>query len=493
MSCRLLTLLLLACCCHLAASQAGAADLENRELRVVTITQKPFVMRVEDSDPVRYEGFYIDLLNLLQRELKFRYRIYEVADSKFGSRSPKGVWNGLMGDIVNKTADLTLATLRIMPKRLEAVDFTLPISSSGLSLLYKEAASQTSQAALLLQPFDASTWVLLLLVYIIYLGLAFVLFLLSPYELGGSAGSASSTVAKARKAGCGAFAFITGGLFIQGFARTPKAPSARALAFAWWLFALATACCYTAGLATRLMAGRPTASAKFGSLQELMAQSKVPYGVLAGGSTATMLANSNIPEFLAVNAFLSRNPSWNVKSTEDGLQRVRKGGYVWIAEGITADHHGMTECELVSSPTGLATVDIGLAIAKGSNLKQAFDAAILKVKANGELDSMKSRWWRKNDDQCAAKASDWPSPLAPGDLLGLYLVLLLGCLAAFVALPLEFMLKAAGLPSCGRGQQAEQPAAAAAAAQDKPGEDAGAAATAGSEEKQPEPESKPLV
>uniref|UniRef100_A0A1I8GGF9 Lig_chan-Glu_bd domain-containing protein n=1 Tax=Macrostomum lignano TaxID=282301 RepID=A0A1I8GGF9_9PLAT len=118
-TCRLLTLLLLACCCHLAASQAGAADLENRELRVVTIT----------------------------RELKFRYRIYEVADSKFGSRSPKGVWNGLMGDIVNKTADLTLATLRIMPKRLEAVDFTLPISSSGLSLLYKEAASQTSQAA----------------------------------------------------------------------------------------------------------------------------------------------------------------------------------------------------------------------------------------------------------------------------------------------------------------------------------------------------------
>uniref|UniRef100_A0A1I8IHF0 Lig_chan-Glu_bd domain-containing protein n=1 Tax=Macrostomum lignano TaxID=282301 RepID=A0A1I8IHF0_9PLAT len=154
-TCRLLTLLLLACCCCLAASQAGAADLENRELRVVTIT----------------------------RELKFRYRIYEVADSRFGSRSPKGVWNGLMGDIVNKTADLTLATLRIMPKRLEAVDFTLPVSSSGLSLLYKEAASQTlqtSQAALLLQPFAASTWVLLLLVYIIYLGLAFVLFLLSP-------------------------------------------------------------------------------------------------------------------------------------------------------------------------------------------------------------------------------------------------------------------------------------------------------------------------
>lgn len=56
------------------------------------------------GQPKRYKGFSIDVLDALAKILGFKYDIYQVADSKYGSQLPNGSWNGMIGDLINKVS-----------------------------------------------------------------------------------------------------------------------------------------------------------------------------------------------------------------------------------------------------------------------------------------------------------------------------------------------------------------------------------------------------
>ena len=49
-----------------------------------------------------YEGYCIDLLNELARNLKFTYEIYVSPDGMYGAQTDNGTWNGMIGEIVNE-------------------------------------------------------------------------------------------------------------------------------------------------------------------------------------------------------------------------------------------------------------------------------------------------------------------------------------------------------------------------------------------------------
>jgi len=49
-----------------------------------------------------YEGYCIDLLNELARNLKFTYEIYVSPDGMYGAETKNGTWNGMIGEIVNE-------------------------------------------------------------------------------------------------------------------------------------------------------------------------------------------------------------------------------------------------------------------------------------------------------------------------------------------------------------------------------------------------------
>lgn len=49
-----------------------------------------------------YEGYCIDLLNELARNLKFTYEIYVSPDGMYGAETENGTWNGMIGEIVNE-------------------------------------------------------------------------------------------------------------------------------------------------------------------------------------------------------------------------------------------------------------------------------------------------------------------------------------------------------------------------------------------------------
>ena len=62
-------------------------------------------MKEENEDgSSSYEGYCIDLLNELARNLKFTYEIYVSPDGMYGAQTDNGTWNGMVGEIVNEVA-----------------------------------------------------------------------------------------------------------------------------------------------------------------------------------------------------------------------------------------------------------------------------------------------------------------------------------------------------------------------------------------------------
>ena len=75
---------------------------------------KPYVMaKVLDRMPepeeyarmvftAKYEGFVVDLIKELSREVKFKYEMYIVADQNYGAFNQKtGQWNGMIKDLID--------------------------------------------------------------------------------------------------------------------------------------------------------------------------------------------------------------------------------------------------------------------------------------------------------------------------------------------------------------------------------------------------------
>lgn len=90
------------------------SPIRGRTITIVTLEEPPFVSWVneESRGEHRYgkdiqrnevEGYCLDLLDELQNELGFSYRLYYDPKNAFGSRDPEtGEWIGLVGELFDK-------------------------------------------------------------------------------------------------------------------------------------------------------------------------------------------------------------------------------------------------------------------------------------------------------------------------------------------------------------------------------------------------------
>lgn len=84
----------------------------------------------------RFEGYCIDLLEKIANICNFTYTIKLVDDGYHGTLI-NGKWNGIIGELVDKKADLAVAALTITSLREQFIDFSEPFLNLGISILYK--------------------------------------------------------------------------------------------------------------------------------------------------------------------------------------------------------------------------------------------------------------------------------------------------------------------------------------------------------------------
>uniref|UniRef100_A0A1I8ABH5 Glutamate receptor n=1 Tax=Steinernema glaseri TaxID=37863 RepID=A0A1I8ABH5_9BILA len=131
--------------------------------RVTTIMERPYVMlknnHYELDQNAQFEGFCIDLLAELSRDLGFTYTIHQVKDRNYGNDLGNGTWDGMIGEILRGEAEMAVAPLTVNFKRAEVVDFTKPFLSLGISILYKIPPDNQPDLFSFLNPLSLEIWI----------------------------------------------------------------------------------------------------------------------------------------------------------------------------------------------------------------------------------------------------------------------------------------------------------------------------------------------
>ncbi|XP_037032418.1 glutamate receptor ionotropic, kainate 1-like [Bradysia coprophila] len=112
---------------------------EETTISVATLLAEPFVMLRDDTTLTgneRFEGYIIDLLDLIGKKLGFKYEVHLVPDNRYG-HLVDGEWNGIIGQVRSGRAQIGAAPITITSEREAAADFTIPFMSLGISILYK--------------------------------------------------------------------------------------------------------------------------------------------------------------------------------------------------------------------------------------------------------------------------------------------------------------------------------------------------------------------
>ncbi|CAK1541962.1 unnamed protein product [Leptosia nina] len=407
--------------------------MTNRTFVVLIAENKPYVMRQQSADRLsgneRYEGFCIELIERLAQQLQFNYTFVEQPDGNYGTRNKTtGEWNGMMKRLMeDKTIDFAITDLTITAEREEAVDFTTPFMNLGISILFRKPQPPAPALLAFLLPFSYGVW---LWVGIAYVGTSLVLYIvgrLCPEEWQNPYPCVEEPAALENQFTLGnALWFNLGAVLMQGSEIAPVAYGSRAVASAWWVFALVIVNSYTANLATLL--GTKTSNELIHNVRDLADNELgITYGAKAGGSTYTFFEYST--EELYKRMFQKMKDQDNPKSNDAGIDKVINENYAFFAESTTIEYTIERQCEVTMVGELLDSKGYGLAMKKNSQYRHSLNLALLNLQERGVLREMKYRWWQEKHGGGACQPNDDPSneELSMRNFLGLFLVLVVGC------------------------------------------------------------------
>uniref|UniRef100_A0A8C7CIL8 Glutamate receptor n=1 Tax=Oncorhynchus kisutch TaxID=8019 RepID=A0A8C7CIL8_ONCKI len=416
--------------------------LANKTLIVTTILESPYVMRKGNYQEYQrndqYEGFCVDMLRELADILKCSFRIKLVDDGLYGAPEPNGSWTGMVGELINRKADLAVAGFTITSEREKVIDFSKPFMTLGISILYRVHLGRKPGYFSFLDPFSPAVWLFMLLAYLAVSCVLFLAARLSPYEwynphpcLQGHKDMLENQYTLGNS-----LWFPVGGFMQQGSEIMPRALSTRCVSGVWWMFTLIIISSYTANLAAFLTVQRMEVPIE--SPDDLADQTNIEYGTIHGGSTMTFFMNSRYQTYQRMwNYMHSKQPSVFVKSTEEGIARVVNSKYAFLLESTMNEYYRKLNCNLTQIGGLLDTKGYGIGMPLGSPFREEITMAILHLQENNRLEILKRRWWEGG--QCPKEEDHRAKGLGMENIGGIFVVLICGLIIAVFVAIMEFV------------------------------------------------------
>ncbi|XP_073777806.1 glutamate receptor 1a isoform X7 [Danio rerio] len=449
--------------------------LQNRTYIVTTILESPYVMLKKNHEHFtgndKYEGYCVELAAEIAKHVGYHYILKIVADGKYGARDAETMmWNGMVGELVYGKADVAVAPLTITLVREEVIDFSKPFMSLGISIMIKKPTKSKPGVFSFLDPLAYEIWMCIVFAYI---GVSVVLFLVSrfsPYEWhaddceDGAEENPNQPSSSSAQPGqnqqnqnqqsqeqtneFGIFNslwFSLGAFMQQGCDISPRSLSGRIVGGVWWFFTLIIISSYTANLAAFLTVERMVSPIE--SAEDLAKQTEIAYGTLDAGSTKEFFRRSKIAVFEKMWSYMkSADPSVFVKTTDEGVMRVRKskGKYAYLLESTMNEYIEQRKpCDTMKVGGNLDSKGYGIATPKGSPLRIPVNLAVLKLSEQAVLDKLKNKWWY-DKGECGSKDSgrkDKTSALSLSNVAGVFYILIGGLGLAMLVALVEFCYK----------------------------------------------------
>ncbi|NXQ08737.1 NMDE3 protein, partial [Vidua macroura] len=383
---------------------------DGRHLTVATLEERPFVIVenidpatgtcIRDSVPCRRQlnrtaspppfekkcckGFCIDILKRLARALGFTYDLYLVTNGKHGKKID-GVWNGMVGEVFYRRADMAIGSLTINEERSEIIDFSVPFVETGISVMVSRSNGTVSPSAFL-EPYSPAVWVMMFVMCLTVVAVTVFIFeYFSPVGYnrslasGQRAGGSTFTIGKS--------IWLLWALVFNNSVpvENPKGTTSKIMVLVWAFFAVIFLASYTANLAAFMIQEEyvDTVSGlsdrKFQRPQEQYPPLK--FGTVPNGSTEKNI-RSNYP---AMHSYMVR---YNQRGVEDALQHLKTGKLdAFIYDAAVLNYMARKEegCKLVTIGSGkvFASTGYGIALQRGSRWKRPVDLALLQLLGDG--------------------------------------------------------------------------------------------------------------
>ncbi|CAL8323674.1 unnamed protein product [Merluccius merluccius] len=405
-----------------------------KELSITTIKEDPYTM----SQGSELEGYCIDLISKLSKELGFSYKVHLVKDSRYGSPDASGSWSGMIGEVMRGEADLAVAPLTVTATREQVIEMTTPFMQTGLSFLLNKNVTCKEHQFGFLSPFSTNMWVGVLIAFVLTGLCVFLVARISPQEWEPDTESRSFTLVHS-------FWYITGALTLQGAGPHPKAVSGRLVSAVWWVFAILLLVFYFANFSHMQHGNSKHASIE--TFEDLSNQDVIDYGTVEGGSSKAFFKNSLIPTYHRMYEHMERRKSY-VANIAEGIARVQRGNFAFIGEAVSLDLAVAHYCTLKRSEEVVAMRAYAIAAPLGSPLVKNLTVAILRLSESGVLTYLRHKWW---PNSCVGvQEPQSADALGLQNLQGLFLLLGLGLGLGLLIALLELLSKARGLAKDGK-------------------------------------------
>ncbi|CAF4269283.1 unnamed protein product [Rotaria socialis] len=456
-------------------------------LRVATLEEHPFVMLKDPSldgqcqagsvicrvgpensganhsDPYHFQccsGFYIDIFSILKDRLKFEFELYQVPDRTWGGRNPlTNKWNGLVAELLENRADLTLTSLKVTTERNLAIDFSVPLMETGIALIVSLRRGAISTTAFL-KPYDYRIWILILLVTLH--GVAIMVFLFEYFQKRFTAHPMQHDIESGeliyaspwqhildlfrpeRKKDLNITFFqsvwLSWVILFRAPAKVnnPKGFTSKFMANIWACFCLAFTASYTANLAA-FMITKDVYFDLSGITDHRIANPhsvKPPFrfGTVANGSTDEVVKTNHKHIYTYMKQFMKRNISEGVKALK--AQEI----HAFLYDAVVLDYlSGQDdECKLRVVGNWYAMTGYGIGFPKQSKFKDMINKEIIEMHYSGEIERLRRFWFtgacKSNIEQQSQRSSQ---QLDQRNFTSAFLLLLGGTFIAIIILICE--------------------------------------------------------
>jgi ABC-type amino acid transport substrate-binding protein len=357
---------------------------ESIVLKTVVINQEPFT-RTNISGQLSL-GFTIDLTVELTKLLNnITFQTYLVEDGNFGSYV-NGTWNGVIGDLVSKKADVAIVPLTYTSERANFIKFTSPFLNIGLKVLSLKVEKSPQLISFLL-PFQWTVWVSVVGVVVLVAILLWIYDFFSPYGLSKIQNSELNLTNSFLNSGIG----MTGQLGNPG-----RSWATRVLTLGYYLFLIIVTSSYTANL-TNVLTGSSTGTS-------ITSYKDITNGYITGtvqNSAPSAYISSN-PNFASIKPFMRYYPDYKTL-----LAALRKGEIdllIWDST-IVSNSAENAPCDLQEIGDVFGPSNYAIATQKNmDSINDEISKAILKLKENGFLDSLIVKWLSAS--QCSSLTSE---------------------------------------------------------------------------------------
>ncbi|KAL4107889.1 hypothetical protein QTP88_018164 [Uroleucon formosanum] len=422
-----------------------AQSITNKTFIVVGKLVQPYLMRCNatekgmNKDEECFEGFAYDLVEEMAKYNGFKFKF--TTNQDYGIMNHKtGKWSGMIGELQSMRADLAICDLTITFDRRNAVDFTTPFMTLGISILYAKPEKKKPQLFWFLNPLSFSVWIYTATAY---LGVSLFLFMLArmtpfEWELPHPVKPGDDTMENSMTL-LNCLWFSIGSVLCAGCEVLPKAVSTRLVAGMWWFFALIMTSSYTANLTASITSGRMDTPIK--NVDDLSKDSNIEYGCYEEGSTASFFQKSNLSLYQRMWSVMeASNPTVFTKSNQEGVDRVLKGKgrYAFLMESSSIEYQTERNCNLMEIGNTLDSKGYGIAMPMNSPYRTLISESVLRLQESGFMRELKDKWWKvQGDNKC--EEEDESDELGFTKIGGVFVVLVLGCLIAFMFSILEFL------------------------------------------------------